>query len=310
MLHFDKVALFDNHMIYFSTMNAHFRYYPVTPAQKQWGLYVTCVGHHTTPPGAVFPSPDHPDEYYFTWKAGRILHEWQIILIDRGEGDLEFRNERLRVGVGSLIILPPGSWHRYRPDPRTGWTTRWIGFGGDLADRLIGAGGLSKGGSVKSLDRNGAEAQLFVKTVSDLLAAAIRTPFSAAARIPLLAASVLESSNVKPDSEPLQSPILTAQMYITDHQSETIDFEKLARTTGLSYRSFRYLFARETGTSPLRYQLERRLIRAKNLLASSDMPVKDIAETLGFSSTWYFSHFFKKRIHQSPAAYRANNRSS
>ena len=62
-------------------MSASFRYYPITPAQKSWGLYVTCIGHNTTPPGAVFPSPEHPNEYYFTWKIGRVLNEWQIILL-------------------------------------------------------------------------------------------------------------------------------------------------------------------------------------------------------------------------------------
>ena len=110
-------------------MNTPFRYYPVTPAQRKWGLYVTCVGHNTTPPGATFPSPEHPDEYYFTWKVGRILHEWQIILLEKGEGVVEFKGKRHNVGAGSLIVLPPGCWHRYRPDPKVGWTSYWIGFG-------------------------------------------------------------------------------------------------------------------------------------------------------------------------------------
>ena len=68
--------------------------------------------------------------------------------------------------------------------------------------------------------------------------------------------------------------------------------------------------AKESGLSPLQYQLERRLARAKNLLASSDMPVKDIAAALGFNSTWYFAHFFQKHMRSSPAAYRKHHRSS
>lgn len=83
-----------------------------------------------------------------------------------------------------------------------------------------------------------------------------------------------------------------------------LDFEALAQKVGLTYRSFRYLFTKESGLSPLQYQLERRLARAKNLLASSDMPVKDIAETLGFNSSWYFAHFFRKHMNCSPATYR------
>ena len=284
-------------------MNAPYRYYPVTPAQRKWGLFVTCVGHNTTQPGAVFPSPKHPDEYYFTWKVGRTLHEWQIVLIEKGRGVVEFKGGRLKVEAGSLIVLPPGCWHRYRPDPKTGWTTYWIGFGGDLADRLIGASGFSSSGDVRSFKSNIPIIQLFAAAATDLLANDNRSPFSAAASIPMLVAAILEAPKSNQTSDDA-SPILRAQMHITEHLSETIDFQALAQKVGLTYRSFRYLFVKESGLSPLQYQLERRLARAKNLLTSSDMPVKDIAEALGFNSTWYFAHFFKKHLHQSPAAYR------
>ena len=290
-------------------MKSPFRYYPVTPIQRKWGLYVTCVGHSTTQPGADFPSPEHPDEYYFTWKVGRILHEWQIIFIEKGHGVVEFRGDRRKVEAGSMIVLPPKCWHRYKPDPTTGWTTYWIGFSGDLADRMIGVAGFSSDGDVRSFKNNIPIIQLFAATVTDLLANDNHSPFSAAASIPMLVAALLEApKNDQTADDTSSSAILKAQMYITEHLSETIDFEALAQKVGLTYRSFRYLFVRESGQSPLQYQLERRLARAKNLLASSDMPVKDIAETLGFNSTWYFAHFFQKHAKTSPAAYRKQHR--
>lgn len=288
-------------------MNPHFRYYPVTPTQKKWGLYVTCVGHNATQPGALFPSPEHPDEYYFTWKVGRTLHEWQIILLEKGQGTVEFKDERLKVGAGSMVILPPGCWHRYRPDPKTGWTTYWIGFNGELANNLIGNAGFAKGGEVRFFEKNNSVLQLFASIVVDLLSNAERTAFSAAASIPMLVAALLETPFNSEPKNKAPSPILTAQIYINDHLSETIDFYALADSVGLSYRSFRYLFTKETGTSPLQFQIERKLIRAKNLLASSDLPVKDIAESLGFSSSWYFAHFFQKHANCSPVTYRKQN---
>ena len=289
-------------------MSASFRYYPITPAQKSWGLYVTCIGHNTTPPGAVFPSPEHPNEYYFTWKIGRVLNEWQIILLEKGQGVVEFKSTRTKVGAGSLIVLQPGCWHRYRPDPKTGWTTFWIGFGGELADRLIGNAGFLKDGEIRFFENDSPIFQLFASTVTDLASDSEKTPFSAAAIIPMLVATLLEAPTDATAANKPTSPILKAQMYIAEHPSEAINFDALATEVGLSYRSFRYLFTKESGLSPLQYQLERRLVRAKNLLTSSDMPVKDIAETLGFNSTWYFAHFFQKHMNCSPASYRKNGR--
>ena len=38
-------------------MRNAYRYFPVTPMMKNWGLYVTCAGHYTIQPGDNSPSP-------------------------------------------------------------------------------------------------------------------------------------------------------------------------------------------------------------------------------------------------------------
>ena len=53
--------------------------------------------------------------------------------------------------------------------------------------------------------------------------------------------------------------------------------------------------------------LDRKIL---SLLAkNARMPVKEIAESLGFGTTWYFSHFFRRHTHLSPAAYRKSSAS-
>ena len=64
-------------------MNPSHKYFPVNDAQKAWGIYATCIGHSLTAPYAKFPSSIHPDEYFFTWDKGRILNEWQFILVEK-----------------------------------------------------------------------------------------------------------------------------------------------------------------------------------------------------------------------------------
>ena len=285
-------------------MKSSYRYLPVNKAQKAWGLFATCVGHSTTGPNDEFPSRAHPDEYFFSWEHGRVLHEWQLILVERGGGAVEFRNRRHVVGENSLIVLPPGCWHRYRPDATTGWTTLWIGFGGDLADRLVGNLGFSPTGEVRDASHAIRFRRLFADTATDILEHGQYNVYSTAAQIPSLVAALIESG--EPDTDPTlrQELIHRAQSYIAEHASETVDFSVLAESLGVTYRTFRYLFAKEVHASPLQYKLEIRLARAKNLLASSDMPIAEIARSLGFESTWYFAHFFQKRVNMSAATYR------
>ena len=289
-------------------MKSTHKYFPVNDAQRAWGLYATCAGHSATKPGDEFPSRAHPDEYYFMWDNGRVLHEWQIILVESGGGTVEFRRRKFPVRKGSLIVLPPGCWHRYRPNADTGWTTLWIGFGGDLADRLIGGAGFNPRGDVRDVPASCRFHALLADLVSDILESTRVGVYSAAARIPAVVAALMDGGDAEEPGSAASDMIHRAQEYMLGHCGETIDFEVLAVSLGMTYRSFRYMFAKETGTSPLQYQLNVKLVRTKNLLKSSDMPIAEIAETLGFNSTWYFSHFFQHRTRMSPAAFRRQAR--
>ena len=286
-------------------MKSTHRYFPVNDEQRSWGLYATCVGHSVTEPGNEFPSRIHPDEYYFTWDKGRVLHEWQLILLERGGGTVEFRRRRFTARKGSLIVLPPECWHRYRPDTDTGWTTLWIGFGGDLANRLVGGAGFNKGGEVRAIPDEHHFHRLLADMVSDILGNGQAGVYSAAARIPLLTAALMKDEPVGEDSRFRTSELIhRAQQHMLERCGEEIDFESLASSLGITYRSFRYLFAKETGTSPLQYYLSVKLSRARNLLKSSDIPIEEIAHTLGFKTNWYFAHFFTKATGISPRDYR------
>ena len=289
-------------------MKSTYKYFPVNEAQKEWGLYATCAGHSVTEPNAEFPSPAHPDQYFFSWQVGRVLHEWQMIFIEKGSGTVEFRQRRFRGREGSLIMLAPECWHRYRPNPKTGWTTLWIGFGGDLAARLIGGAGFNPEGEVRNLPSHRTFHRMLLNATTDILENGHVSVYTAAARIPMLVALLVEMSSSVDSDTTSNKLVPRAQMYIADHAAETVDFDALASSLGISYRSFRYLFAKETGDPPLKYQLGIRLARAKNLLASSKMPVSEIARTLGFNSTWYFSHFFRRQTGLSAAAYRRRHK--
>ena len=67
---------------------------------------------------------------------------------------------------------------------------------------------------------------------------------------------------------------------------------------------FRRLFKRETGVSPLQYQLLRRLRRGTELLRSTNLSVAEIAELCGFEDPFYFSRLFKRRCFLTPVEYR------
>lgn len=64
------------------------------------------------------------------------------------------------------------------------------------------------------------------------------------------------------------------------------------------------VFKKQEGVTILQYINDLKLVKAKQMLAESDMQVKDIAEKLGFTSAGYFGRFFKSKLGVTPNYYR------
>lgn len=78
----------------------------------------------------------------------------------------------------------------------------------------------------------------------------------------------------------------------------------LARHVGLHPTSFCRAFRQSTGVSPHRYLLERRVARAKKMMADQTMTLTQIALDCGFGTSSQFSVVFRRITGISPSIYR------
>ncbi|MFG2292491.1 GlxA family transcriptional regulator [Streptomyces sp. NPDC048603] len=86
---------------------------------------------------------------------------------------------------------------------------------------------------------------------------------------------------------------------------EPPDVATLASWAGMSPRSFARHFRAETGTTPHRWLLDRRLDEARRLLERTDHPVAEVARRAGFGSEVTFRQHFSAAVGSGPRAYRA-----
>jgi len=282
------------------------RYQPVEPAAEKWGLYVVDAGYTHISEGQDYPPGHHPDEYQFSWEQGRnSLSEYQLVYITRGKGDFESRAAgKLKVDAGDVFFLHPGSWHRYRPLRSMGWDEQWVGFGGDIAERIM----RDFFPPERPLFRVGQHADLFeeLRAVGRRMKEAPVGYQQGMAANVLAALGMVRALSLQQMGSRLDSVTKTqeARRYLLAHYRECVDLEALARRLGMSYSMFRAAFKEETGTSPYQYQLEIRMKHARDLLAHSEMRVIHISERLGFSSVFHFSKTFKQRSGHSPTQFR------
>lgn len=94
------------------------------------------------------------------------------------------------------------------------------------------------------------------------------------------------------------------EAYIDAHLSEAITLEQLARHVHLHPNYLVRYFNKHFAVSPLKYLNRKRMQKAKSLLGTTDLAIKEIAELVGFPDTNHFAKAFRKEASCSPTEYR------
>ncbi|MFJ2044871.1 AraC family transcriptional regulator [Paenibacillus taichungensis] len=121
-----------------------------------------------------------------------------------------------------------------------------------------------------------------------------------------LLASLTEAS--PPLKEDSQMMIQRTKDYIDEHSNENLTVEYLAGMAGLSPKYYVDLFKRRYGMSTTDYISSLRINRAKQLMAGTEMRLRDIAHQVGYQDEFYFSRKFKKAMGISPSVYMNSRR--
>lgn len=91
--------------------------------------------------------------------------------------------------------------------------------------------------------------------------------------------------------------------YLNRHYADKISGKQLESMVGMNFDYLNRTFRRLNGRSIFQYLTWVRINRAKELLATTDMKLWEIAAETGFSDQFYFSRQFKKHTGMPPAFY-------
>jgi ligand-binding sensor protein/AraC-like DNA-binding protein len=109
-----------------------------------------------------------------------------------------------------------------------------------------------------------------------------------------------ETEDVKTVSDALKPAI----QYISTHKGERCSLAQMAELCHLSQSYFSRLFLREMGEAYSSYLLRTRIKWAKELLATTNKHINEIAVLVGFSDSGHFIRNFRKYEGTTPARFR------
>lgn len=284
------------------------KYMLANESDMLWGLTVTTIGYEEIQPGDSYPTKGHADGYFFDIEKGRCLNEYQILYISEGEGVFRSASTKeTKLHEGDMYLLFPGEWHTYHPSKNTGWKSYWIGFKGKNMDDRVTHGFLSPqkpiyhigfSDSIVTLYKQAYEAALQEAAYSQQLMAGIVNHLIG------MMYSLERNIQLMSRNQAHVDMINRARLRIREALESPLTIQQVAEELGVSYSNFRKLFKEHTGFSPAVYQQDLRLQRAKELLTTTDMSIKEIAYQLNFESPDYFSAKFKIKTGRRPSELR------
>ncbi len=98
--------------------------------------------------------------------------------------------------------------------------------------------------------------------------------------------------------------IAQAIRFMNRHLFEPIGVQEVADSVSLSSSHFSRQFKARTGYSPYEYIVLRRIDKAKYMLSSTELSVKEIAYATGYNSEENFIHSFRKNVGVAPGLFR------
>jgi len=227
--------------------------------------------------------------------AGR----YELQYVAGGGVDLTFGGQRHRIEAGGGWLIQPGVCHQYFPLEEYGWWEhRFVVFSGSIVDEWREAGLLPEAPWQAS-------PELDLAGRIDRIIELFRQPGIALNRME--AANLLEKIFIDLKRRENVAAIPSWRERILRRlasATEIPDYQQLAAACGMSRRTWFRRFKEEIGVTPHQYFLQARTAQAVRLLETTGLPLKEIAERLGYADTAHLARQIKSISGKNPGAYR------
>ncbi len=231
-------------------------------------------------------------------KEGRL--DYYLMYIVDGRMKVRLGSQLLNAGAGDFIIFPPNNEYWYHFSGRGVISYYFVHFTGSFVESLLSSLGLDALPVIQSAGYSEAATQAFYEILEAFSRDDGMRDISLSAAL-LRALVALRRATEEKDS---RAPLSRSLAYIKGQYIEKIRIPELAAMEGLSVSRYNYLFREVTGSSPVRYITELRMMHAASLLRSTDLPIGRIGAMVGYEDNHFFSKTFKSYSGYSPQNYR------
>lgn len=224
-----------------------------------------------------------------------------LLYVVRGKGYCYLGNQRVQLGMGSLVILDCYQPHRYGTD--SSWEILWAHFDGRMARDYYEA--IVRSGKQNIMPRNGYHASRGLEKIYHMFHVSRRVNEALISKnIIAVLTEFLVFETLQEDNPEHSMRIEEILSFINENISQNITLETLAQRASLSTFYFSRVFKKETGYTPREYLIYTRMNAARFYLRTTDLTLKEITYRCGYGSESTFCTTFKRITGITPLEYR------
>lgn len=265
-----------------------------TAASKSSLVYMQEVGDFYAGPG------------YYTTREGFASYLIKITI--DGCGVLHYNGETYEIPTGKFYWVDCQKWHDYRTEPNHGrWHVMWVHFYGGNArfyyESFLKNNHNQPVGSFPPSFRATAIMRSLL-TVDSSSANQQESDFRSADLLTQLMTACLLSTSQYRDEQEVPELIESIRRYLWQNYAEKITLDDLGSQFNINPHYMQKQFKRYIGQSPTEYLIYLRMMKAKELMRTTDKSIAEIAYDVGIGNVGYFTRLFKKLESQTPQQYR------
>lgn len=226
------------------------------------------------------------------WRMGRHSHQFhELVVVQRGGQETVIQCDRLVAGEGDLLLYPAGEVHEEQQTRQDVLETDFIGFVCDA----IPTGWPLKVNDVHGRIRVMAQWLRFERQ-SGGISSELQYPA-------LLRAILAEYARLaeSPGSSRLPERL---RNYVESHIAETLTLERLAGHLQLSRYHLVRKYRAMTGCTPMSEVARLRIERARDMVLTTSLPLKDIPAMTGLNDIYHMTRLFRRHLGVTPGSLR------
>jgi msm operon regulatory protein len=245
-----------------------------------------------------------PDQFF----GPAIRENYVLHYITEGKGYLEYRKQKIPLQKGDIFLLIPGEVTYYFADNQTPWSYYWLGISGIKAQEYFNLSSIHDTAYLRS-----PHTKALGKFIGTIVKDTEKLDESKASQLHVIS-QLFElmhqlnalSPNLDQETISPSQKLYREAKHLIDigYNSQDISIQKIADELGVHRSYLSSIFKDFHKISPKEYLLEVRMKRAKELLKTTDQPIKIIAYSVGYLDPLHFSKAFRHYYDCSPSQYR------